>query len=169
MCAGKLSVEPASAGLTCARFSPARVCRGHVSVPTGFVGEFTFTTKPMVGTSFTTIDGPQWAELEAGAVDTFMAYHELLFSERWRQFREQIHKRDGGRCVLCCRPGVDVHHLTYRWCQFDPHAVILVCRECHLAWRGRTPDHLDATNPFQPSIVGIAELARCLDGCNLGC
>ena len=84
----------------------------------------------------------------------------LLESERWFQVREHVYRRDGGRCVICSRPGTDCHHWVYNCGYFNPLFISLLCRNCHLAWRGRDPDHLDDGNQFKPLLSRLAEIAR---------
>ena len=51
---------------------------------------------------------------------------------------------------------------SYRWGYFNVKMISLLCRECHLAWRGRDPDHLEAENIYKPLLRKVAEIARCL-------
>jgi len=95
-----------------------------------------------------------------GIIDKGMDHNALLETERWQRLRFHIWNRDQGKCVLCGAPGVDLHHLSYRWGFFNSRMVSLVCRECHLAWRGRNPDHLDEHSPFKAHLTRIAEIAH---------
>ena len=89
-----------------------------------------------------------------------MYQESLLHTERWQRLRHHIWERDRGRCVLCGAPGIDSHHWSYAWGFFNLRMISLVCRECHLAWRGRQPDHLAEDNPFKKHLTRIAEIAR---------
>jgi 5-methylcytosine-specific restriction endonuclease McrA len=54
-----------------------------------------------------------------------------------RQAREFVRKRDKGRCLVCGKPGHEVHHVTMRsrGGKHDPRNLVLLCsthhRECH--------------------------------------
>ena len=87
---------------------------------------------------------------------------ELMQSEQWQDVRRFIHERDRGRCVLCSRPGRDCHHWSYRMGFFNTKMISLLCRDCHLAWRGRDPSHLPKENSFKPLLNRVAEIARSL-------
>ncbi len=89
-------------------------------------------------------------------------YDAFLRTEAWARFREQIWDRHHGRCRICGAPGSQVHHLSYEHGLLNPQTVILVCRPCHLVWRGKDPDHLPADHLLRPTLVKIARLARCL-------
>jgi 5-methylcytosine-specific restriction endonuclease McrA len=56
--------------------------------------------------------------------------------KRWRlEFNEKCLKRDGGNCVICGQPAVDVHHITDRRLMpnygFAPENGISLCAEHH--------------------------------------
>jgi hypothetical protein len=89
-------------------------------------------------------------------------YDEFLKSEAWARFRAEIWERHQGRCHLCGAPGSEVHHLSYDHGLLNPRAVILVCRPCHLIWRGQDPAHLPDDHHLKPTLLRIAYLARCL-------
>jgi len=98
--------------------------------------------------------------LLGSAIHKDMNHAELLETERWQRLRRFVYLRDGGRCVICGAPGLDTHHLSYLLGFFNPAAVALVCRPCHLAWQGCDPNHLPEDNCFKPEMMKIAELSR---------
>jgi 5-methylcytosine-specific restriction enzyme A len=60
--------------------------------------------------------------------DPFYVSHE------WRAFRDQVLKRDHGRCRRCGRPARTVHHireLTDGGTRLDPANAESVCNRCH--------------------------------------
>ena len=59
---------------------------------------------------------------------------------------------------------MDTHHLSYKFGFFEPRAIILVCRPCHLMWQGEDPDHLSPDHPLRPKLFQIAAIARSLQG-----
>lgn len=62
------------------------------------------------------------------------AYRVYLGSDHWKRLREQVLKRDGGRCVRCGRIcHLQAHHRFYRegWEQSEVGDLITLCRWCH--------------------------------------
>lgn len=80
-----------------------------------------------------------------------MSYHstpeELIKfyqSTKWKKVRAYIRQRDQGICQSCGTVGREVHHkeaLTIHNYQdtiaIDPDNLVLLCKECHMAQRGR--------------------------------
>ena len=91
-----------------------------------------------------------------------MNHADLMNTVRWQQIRWLIYDRDGGCCKICGRPGNDTHHLTYKFGFFEPRAIILVCRPCHLIWQGEDPEHLPPDHTLRPKLFQIAAIARSL-------
>lgn len=91
-----------------------------------------------------------------------MSYKEVLESEEWRRFRDDIWDRDNDKCRLCNGPGHDLHYDTMMFGPFEPTVAKVVCRSCHEVWFGFAPDHLPDQNQFKPMLAGIAELVRYL-------
>ena len=49
-------------------------------------------------------------------------------------FSKMIYERDGGFCLLCSKPGSEVHHIfsrRHKSIRHDPENGILLCNECH--------------------------------------
>lgn len=91
-----------------------------------------------------------------------MDYNDFLKTDQWQLLRKAIWEHYDGKCHICNAPGDDVHHWSYSHGLFNPRTVILVCRRCHLVWRGEDPEHLDDDHPWKPTGFHIAHLARCL-------
>ncbi|MDZ4686186.1 MAG: hypothetical protein SH850_14055 [Planctomycetaceae bacterium] len=91
-----------------------------------------------------------------------MTYEDFLNTDQWQLFRRAIWDHYDGRCHICGGPGCDIHHLTYRFGLFNPRTVILVCRPCHLIWRGQDPHHISEAHPSRAGLFEIARLSRCL-------
>jgi hypothetical protein len=68
-----------------------------------------------------------------------IGYHEYLRSPRWRELRQRMLLRAGGKCQRCERRWqdygfLDVHHRHYRRFGAEREAdLIVLCRECHIA------------------------------------
>lgn len=69
------------------------------------------------------------------------SYGSLLFNPKWREKRQHIIDRDGGRCVICgSTDELIVHHKQYHlaetgekyvpWNYPDKYLVTL-CKDCH--------------------------------------
>lgn len=97
-----------------------------------------------------------------------MTHEELMNTTRWQQIRWFVYDRDGGMCRLCGRPGMDSHHLSYKFGFFEPSVIILVCRACHLIWQGEDPHHIKSDNSLRPKLFEIAAIARSLRGLHFG-
>lgn len=58
-----------------------------------------------------------------------------LIGKRWQMIREQVLRRDGGRCRLCeTRFGLHVHHVT-PWADTQddsPANLVTLCASCHM-------------------------------------
>lgn len=91
-----------------------------------------------------------------------MDYNDFLSTNQWQLFRDAVWEHHQGSCHVCGGPGSDVHHLTYKYGLFNPRTVILVCRPCHLIWRGRDPEHLPDAHPLKEKCYRIAKIARAL-------
>lgn len=91
-----------------------------------------------------------------------MTYDDFLRTNQWELFRRAVWEHYQGRCQICGDKGSDVHHLSYKYGLFNPRTVTLVCRPCHLIWRGRDPDHIPSTHPKKAALVRVAEIARAL-------
>lgn len=91
-----------------------------------------------------------------------MTYEDFLKTNQWQLFRQAIWEHYQGRCHICGGPGCDTHHLNYHHGLFNPRFVILVCRPCHLIWRGMNPTHLPDDHPGKAKLTRIAEIARAL-------
>ncbi|MDA9856588.1 hypothetical protein N9D23_00585 [Rubripirellula sp.] len=87
---------------------------------------------------------------------------QILETEKWRQFRDQIWERDQGKCRLCGGEGHDLHLDTMKMGPFDPCFAKVVCRPCHEVWLGYPPEHLPDDNPFKDQLVELAERVRLL-------
>ena len=60
-------------------------------------------------------------------------YAAYLRSFAWRALRDRVLERDGGRCVYCGEPAVEVHHENYsRVGREQLDDLSAVCRACHL-------------------------------------
>jgi len=51
----------------------------------------------------------------------------------WRKAQAFVRKRDKGRCVVCDKPGREVHHVVYRshGGKDEPRNLALLCKVCH--------------------------------------
>jgi hypothetical protein len=101
-------------------------------------------------------------------IDTDMTHEQLMNTVRWQQIRWFVYDRDGGMCRICGRPGMDTHHLSYKFGFFEPRAIILVGRPCHRIWQGKDPDHLSPDHSLRPKLLQIAAIARSLRGLSFG-
>ena len=97
-----------------------------------------------------------------------MTHEELMNTVQWQRVRWFVYDRDGGMCRICGRPGMDTHHLSYKFGFFETRAIILVCRPCHLVWQGEDPEHLSPDHPLRPKLFQIAAIARSLRGIHFG-
>lgn len=95
-------------------------------------------------------------------ITTSMTHEDLMGTVRWQQIRWFVYEREGGKCRICGRPGMDTHHLSYKYGFFNPQHIILVCRPCHLIWQGEDPDHLSPDHSLRPKLFEIAAIARSL-------
>lgn len=61
------------------------------------------------------------------------SYAHYLASDTWQAHRERTLERDGGKCVFCGAPGVDIHHVVYpkHLGEEDPRTLLTVCKKCH--------------------------------------
>lgn len=97
-----------------------------------------------------------------------MTHEELMNTVQWQRVRWFVYDRDGGLCRICGRPGIDTHHLSYKYGFFNPDTIILVCRPCHQIWQGDDPDHLSPDHALRPKLFEIAAIARSLKGLTFG-
>lgn len=97
-----------------------------------------------------------------------MNNEELMNTARWQQIRWFVYDREGGMCKICGGPGMDTHHLSYKFGFFEPRVIILVCRPCHLIWQGEDPHHLSPNHALRPKLFRIAAIARSLRGLHFG-
>lgn len=104
------------------------------------------------------------AKAAVDGIDISMNNEELMKTARWQQIRWFVYDREGGICKICGRPGIDTHHLSYKYGFFEPRVIILVCRPCHLIWQGEDPDHLSPDHPLRSKLFQIATIARSLKG-----
>lgn len=55
--------------------------------------------------------------------------------EQWDSVRQEIIKRDNGKCQLCGKPGSHVHHILLRSKKkallYSKNNLILLCSKCH--------------------------------------
>lgn len=59
-------------------------------------------------------------------------YDNYLKSYEWKRKHDFIMNKYGYRCVLCFKPAVNVHHLTYdRVFLEDERDLIALCKNCH--------------------------------------
>lgn len=60
-------------------------------------------------------------------------YRKYIQSEAWQRKREEVIRRDGGKCVLCdSTECLEVHHRNYdRLGNEDLADLTTLCRECH--------------------------------------
>jgi hypothetical protein len=91
-----------------------------------------------------------------------MTYEEFLRCDQWQLFRQVIWEHHQGKCSICGAPGEDVHHARYDAGLFNPRWVTLLCRPCHLIYRGRDPDHVPDDHPLKPKLKRAAQIARAL-------
>lgn len=72
---------------------------------------------------------PRWLERRQKRLDESLAL---------RQAQTAVRKRDGGKCRSCGKPGVHVHHITFRskGGTHDPSGLVLLCQSCHSAVHG---------------------------------
>lgn len=57
-------------------------------------------------------------------------------SRAWEALCAVVYDRDGGRCILCNRPGVQYHHRSYDYFGLGADSpevqdVHLLCKRCH--------------------------------------
>ena len=97
-------------------------------------------------------------------INTYMKHEELMNTVQWQRVRWFVYDRDGGMCRICGCPGIDTHHLSYKFGFFEPRAIILVCRPCHQIWQGKDPDHLSSDHYWRSKLFRIAAIARSLRG-----
>lgn len=91
-----------------------------------------------------------------------MTHTDLMNTWQWQHVRWHVWDRDHGKCRICGSPGMDTHHLSYRLGFFNPRAIILVCRPCHLIWQGEDPAHLGSDHPLRSKLFQIAAISRSL-------
>lgn len=65
-----------------------------------------------------------------------------------------VRERDGGRCVVCGFPHVQVHHIVFRsqGGRHDPENLVCLCAECHGLVHDR---RLWLTGPASKLVVSI--------------
>jgi predicted HNH restriction endonuclease len=65
-----------------------------------------------------------------------------------------VRERDGGQCVVCGMPDVEVHHIKFRsqGGKHDPENLVCLCADCHGAVHAR---RLWLTGPASELIVSI--------------
>jgi 5-methylcytosine-specific restriction endonuclease McrA len=65
----------------------------------------------------------------------FREHNKYLRSEKWREKRERVMKRDDWTCQACLkRKATQVHHLNYdHWTDEPLFDLVSVCDVCHLA------------------------------------
>ncbi len=66
-------------------------------------------------------------------------YAERRETQEWAVLKRRIHVRDGYRCRLCGRDGVElhIHHRTYKnYAQERVEDLITLCSECHSLFHG---------------------------------
>lgn len=69
-------------------------------------------------------------------------YDNYLQSYEWKRKHKYIMNKYGYRCILCFKPAVNVHHLTYdRVYLEDERDLIAVCKECHEFIHGFNKEH----------------------------
>lgn len=92
-------------------------------------------------------------------------YHRYMASREWAVKREEVKKRNWGRCERCkSAPIQDVHHLTYeRLGHENDDDLQGVCRPCH--------EYLSAkrdTDPAQIAIIRLMEDVGITAACHEG-
>lgn len=64
--------------------------------------------------------------------DTKMDYQQYLDSDRWKEKRDRIIKKAGGKCRFCGKPATAVHHETYKRRGREKDVdLTAVCNHCH--------------------------------------
>ncbi len=55
--------------------------------------------------------------------------------EKWQEVRQKVIERDGGKCVVCGRPGTHVHHIHLRSKRkdllYEMNNLVLLCSKHH--------------------------------------
>jgi len=60
------------------------------------------------------------------------AYNAYLESDRWKEKRDRIMKKAGGKCRFCGKPATQVHHETYKRSGREKDVdLTAVCTHCH--------------------------------------
>lgn len=68
-------------------------------------------------------------------------YANYLKSYEWKRKHDFIMNKYGYRCVLCFKPAVNIHHLTYdRVFLEDERDLIALCKNCHEFVHGLVDD-----------------------------
>ena len=64
--------------------------------------------------------------------DTKLGYQQYLDSDRWKEKRDRIMKKAGGKCRFCGKPATAVHHETYKRRGREKDVdLTAVCDHCH--------------------------------------
>jgi len=59
-------------------------------------------------------------------------YANYLQSYEWKRKHDYIMNKYGFRCILCFKPAVNVHHLTYKRIYLeDERDLVALCKSCH--------------------------------------
>ena len=59
-------------------------------------------------------------------------YQQYLKSDRWKEKRDRIIKKAGGKCRFCGKPATAVHHETYKRRGREKDVdLTAVCNHCH--------------------------------------
>lgn len=63
-------------------------------------------------------------------------YARQLLTSQWKNKRNRIKKRDGGRCTKCgSKKHLEVHHIKYIWgkkaWEYADNMLTTMCKECH--------------------------------------
>ena len=76
--------------------------------------------------------GPRTVEITMNRLKR--KHKTYLQSVHWQRVRQYVMECDGGRCVLCNRKAVDVHHRSYKHLDdFEREACdcVSLCKRCH--------------------------------------
>ena len=64
--------------------------------------------------------------------DTKLGYQQYLDSDRWKEKRDRIMKKAGGKCRFCGKTATAVHHETYKRRGREKDVdLTAVCDHCH--------------------------------------
>jgi hypothetical protein len=81
-------------------------------------------------------------DFEAKREQRKIEYANYLQSYEWKRKHKHIMNKYGYRCILCFKPAVNVHHLTYdRVYLEDERDLVALCKDCHEFVHGFNKDY----------------------------